>query len=717
MKSCLPFFKLMLLLSLTFFLYKPCYGQTVYANSQTNAITGVCLLCSINNPDYAVDSNFTNYSEFIVPVQLLGTQLSQTLIFPASNAAGCDSLIIKVGSSYTLNAASFANITVRTYNGNIANSDSLSPTAAQIRFSQNNTQAELLLRPNQTFDRVKITYSLGLAGLLGNFRIYYALRKQGLPAPQTIPAKDTTICQGSTVTLSPLQQPNTIYRWYNAAVGGSLLPANANAITVNPAVTTTYYVEAVKGGCTSQRVPVTVIVNPKPADPVYTLPSGNVCGNIVIPVFNYLPGIDYNVRVQYTVLGSLVFDTAYAVKGDNNVLIKDYNYNFSKQADIYIQAVDSLTGCVSDTVHDTFVFGGTGFYPSVDADSVTICKYDSVTLHAFVPNSTIPPILWYSAPTGGTLLFTGPYYKVSPAVTTTYYVTSKTLCDFPVRRPVKVTVKKLPDPVYNVPRGIVCGPQRIPVLNHQSGFNYNVRLIYVQLIPVGPVFDTSFTVLNNATITTPLYLSYPPSTVDVYIQAADPVSGCKSDTVHKLFNAGGYAKLPNTDADSVRICRGDSATLYAYIPGTSLPPIRWYNAPTGGSLLYTGNYFKVRPAVTTTYYVTSGYECEYPLRKPVKVIVNNCRPPLTAATNHPVDITVKRLNCFPNPTTGEVMFNGNVDFTGSRVAVKDINGHILQEEVLTRNGLNLKQKQGGVYILQIITGKKEMYTGKIVLQR
>ncbi|WP_410493981.1 hypothetical protein [Chitinophaga varians] len=75
--------------------------------------------------------------------------------------------------------------------------------------------------------------------------------------------------------------------------------------------------------------------------------------------------------------------------------------------------------------------------------------------------------------------------------------------------------------------------------------------------------------------------------------------------------------------------------------------IRWYDAPTGGNLLFTGNYFKVSPSTTRTYYASAGYECEYPVRKQVKAIVNQCLSVRKTAGTSP-----ELLECYPNPTSG-----------------------------------------------------------------
>lgn len=175
-------------------------------------------------------------------------------------------------------------------------------------------------------------------------------------------------------------------------------------------------------GCKRLRKAVKVVVNPKPADPVYTVPVNVVCGNTAIAVSNYQAGINYNVRLRYSGIQGLVLDTSYVVMNTGNFIVRDINYVTHAQVDISVQAVNAITGCRSDSVQMGFIYGGHAGAPSVSTDSVTICKFDSTTLHAFYPPSLYATFHWYNAAVGGNLLFTGPDYRVSPAVTTTYYV-------------------------------------------------------------------------------------------------------------------------------------------------------------------------------------------------------------------------------------------------------------------------------------------------------
>ena len=97
------------------------------------------------------------------------------------------------------------------------------------------------------------------------------------PTPVVPTALGTTICAGSTATLTATA-PGGVYQWYNAAVGGTLLNTGASYTTPALASTTTYYVQTTVAGCTSPRTIVTVTVNPIPAAPT-VLPVSICIGN------------------------------------------------------------------------------------------------------------------------------------------------------------------------------------------------------------------------------------------------------------------------------------------------------------------------------------------------------------------------------------------------------------------------------------------------------
>ncbi|HVI47892.1 MAG TPA: hypothetical protein VM802_23695 [Chitinophaga sp.] len=141
------------------------YAQ-VYANAQTNGVTGLCLLCGVSDSNNPVDgTSFNDYSTFNITVGLLGTSVYQTLIFPTASSTGCDSLIIGIGSGNTILSVNLlAGLTVQTFNGSTPNNDIHS--ADSINFV---SQGKLLLN-------VILTRSKVLAGFSHNIgkKAFYA---------------------------------------------------------------------------------------------------------------------------------------------------------------------------------------------------------------------------------------------------------------------------------------------------------------------------------------------------------------------------------------------------------------------------------------------------------------------------------------------------------------------------------------------------------------
>lgn len=615
------------------FLLLPCVphgwlqAQT-YANAQTNSVTGLCLLCGVANPGNAVNTNREDYSSFTITAGLLGVTVQQTLIFPAAGTSGCDSLVIGVGSGNALLSANlFRGVTVQTYNGNTSNNDARTIDSSILRLLQGNTRATVILNPKQSFDRVKITLSSSLLGLLDDFRVYYA--------------------------------------YYNSAT---------------------------------------------PTLPVYSVPQGQVCGEQQLPVSNHQPGIDYRIQAKYIAAnGASLKDTIWTVKDNDTIAVPGVTAFMGATVNIAVQALNPFTGCTSDTVKQVYHLGGSGGLPSVDADSITICQGGYAFLHAFSPQSADMVVRWYDAPVGGHWLGAGNYFLVIPDTTTTYYAAGAFTCEYPERKPVKVIVQTMPVPEFTVPQQMVCDTQVISIQNHQPGLHYKVRVLYSSFL--GPVADTTY-ILNDNHIVIPPRVTYNPLEAELYVQAIG--DGCASDTAYKVFLQGGFAGPATVDTNNISICAGDSATLHAVDPRSAFSAIRWYDAPSGGNLLFTGNFYTVRPTATTTYYVTAGFECDYPQRIPVTVTVTPC-----AAQQHLLSIPSAKtvtLNVFPNPTHGEVKIDSKKDFNGALLLVFDLQGREVKRDRLSGNTFRLEGTNGW-YLVRIVLQSGAVYQNNIILHK
>ncbi|MCS6934502.1 MAG: T9SS type A sorting domain-containing protein [Chitinophagales bacterium] len=76
-------------------------------------------------------------------------------------------------------------------------------------------------------------------------------------------------------------------------------------------------------------------------------------------------------------------------------------------------------------------------------------------------------------------------------------------------------------------------------------------------------------------------------------------SQCGTATSQPVVITHHNSAITNVTADA--ICPGDTAHLAATATGT----IRWFDAPSGGNIVHTGNQYSFAPATTTTLYVSS----------------------------------------------------------------------------------------------------------------
>ena len=253
-------------------LFPRSYAQQVYASSQTNGTSGLCFSCSVINPNNAVNnSNLDDYAQLNIGTGLGTVTVYQTLIFPSASNS-CDSLVIGIGASGSPADNPYTSVTVQTYNGNTANNDAQTVNDNMLRQLQGYGQAEVLLEPQQIFDRVRVTLTRQGSGSLSNLRIFYAYRQSGL-LPPVADVTQVSACQGSTITLHAYtNDPQATINWYDAPAGGNLL-YTGDYYTLHADSTATYYVTSQAQCEFPQRVAVTVTTTPRPPAPVLGMPD------------------------------------------------------------------------------------------------------------------------------------------------------------------------------------------------------------------------------------------------------------------------------------------------------------------------------------------------------------------------------------------------------------------------------------------------------------
>jgi large repetitive protein len=240
--------------------------------------------------------------------------------------------------------------------------------------------------------------------------------------PGTPIASGTNICNGQTVTLSAIggQQLD----WYMQAVGGNVIAANTATYTTSALTqNTTFYVQASNPltACTSSRTPVTVVVR-TPVNPPAVQSNIEICfgTNATIPVTG--SGVTGNAIRWYNLpIGGVLQNTVTITSASPTQTWTTINPLFAT-INYYVCEYNALTGCESVRVPVRIQVNPQLYQPQ--AADVAVCNGTAGVMSAAynVSSTTNGVFRWFSAATGGNLLFIGQNFTASPAITTNYYV-------------------------------------------------------------------------------------------------------------------------------------------------------------------------------------------------------------------------------------------------------------------------------------------------------
>lgn len=565
------------------------------------------------------------------------------------------------------------------------------------------------------------------------------------PALPVVAVNPVTICAMNTATLNAsVSQPNVVVRWFAVPTGGMPLFTGNSFTTPVLNANTTYYAEATDtlASCpSSARVAVNVIVNPTPAAPQVVSNNVAICpgDNAILMVSNP------DAALIYTWFLSPTGGVAVA-SGPNFTVSPTVNTTY------YVQAATSLN-CASLTRTSVLVIvNDRPANASVVNNSPIVCTGESALLTA---SSTTPNVRfeWFTAPSGGTPIFTGALFT-TPALsaTTTFYVSvvsNTTGCVSASRTPVTVTVTPRPNaPILTPGTNEICQGQSATLVvtsttpnvefrwyetasastpifvgpafttpTLQASRSYFVEAVSltsmcassprteVQVIvnprPLPPSVDnnnpticaassatitassatpnvtfiwynqTGGLVFVGATFTTPQL-----NTTTIYfVEAVGNVSQCNSASRTQVtVNVVPVPPVPTAIADNATICSGDVAVIRASGSGNNVS-YRWFSAPNGGTLLFTGEVYTTNPlTTTTTFYVeaVSNGLCVSASRTGVTITVNP-RPaqPLLESFNNNICSGQRATISARATETGTVIrwfdapSGGNLLFTGA----------------------------------------------------
>lgn len=225
------------------------------------------------------------------------------------------------------------------------------------------------------------------------------------PIPQFTELNGDTLCDSGNADLSVTVQPSgATVSWYTTANGGSPV---ATGTSYSPFVnnSTTFYVEATLNGCTSSpREAVEVVVNTTPS--IGQVTNAERCGPGSVTMSASSP--DNGASIQW-----------YDQESGGNLLFTGTNFttNVNQTTSFYVSA--SSDGCESGR---TEVIATVKPVPQINnTQEDTRCDEGTVNLAASATPSGAT-ISWYTQPTGGTAVATGPTFNPFVSETTSFYV-------------------------------------------------------------------------------------------------------------------------------------------------------------------------------------------------------------------------------------------------------------------------------------------------------
>lgn len=391
-------------------------------------------------------------------------------------------------------------------------------------------------------------------------------------APTSVSASQTTICMGTSITLSYTGGSGDTFEWYSSSCGGDAVGSGDNLL-VTPAVTTTYYGrwETATEQSSCESVTVTVIEMPTaPSSLSATLTT--LCSGATT-ILSYSGGLGDTFNWYSGSCGGTLVGTG------NNLMVAP-----TVTTTYYGQWTNACGSSICLSISIT-VNPSPEPPTSVGASFTSVCEGGSTVLS--YSGGSGDNFYWYSGSCGGTYEGSGNNLTVYPTSNTTYYGQWSNSCGTSACLSVSVTVDALPTApsAVNASETTICeGEYTILSYTGGSGANFNWYS--------GSCGGDAVGSGNN------LYL-YPTETTTYYGQweTGCGTSTCASVTV--VVNP--TAEAPDgVSASQTSICEGTSVTL-TYTGGSG-DTFYWYADGCGGTPVASGNGISVSPTTTTTYY-------------------------------------------------------------------------------------------------------------------
>lgn len=276
-----------------------------------------------------------------------------------------------------------------------------------------------------------------------------------------------------------------------------------------------------------------------------------------------------------------------------------------------------------------------------------VCRGESTVLTPSNISQTSYSFKWYDAVTGGTKLYEGYSYTVTPSVTTTYYLELSHIasgCVSSSRTPVIVEIWPM--------------DKNVTMQDMPTEFCANQPITLTPMEP--PINDFTFRYYLDKRGGAPFYegkeYTFMPTAGTVYEYFVEAVNdqGCPSPqrtpiTLKVLDN------LSMPTFDPVNACAGTNINITPKTPDPNVYNFQWYTVSQGGTPFYTGKTYNVTPTGNVSYYVeTIANGCVSSSRQKLDITVSS--KPAKVQINSPIQacvestITLQPNNPDPNCT-------------------------------------------------------------------
>ena len=311
-----------------------------YASSATPYSSGICVLCAINNPEKAADTDFSDYAEIKVVVGVAATRAIE-LGFTGGGKSGDYVGIIMGTGSGLLDISLLGNVTITLYNGaSVVQTVTASSLLGASLLNGGSQRSLVGFNASSDFTAIRISMTAVL-GLINTMRIYGALTFDPTPSLVSLILNPTTstICAGTASQITA-SSGYTSYKWSSGQSTGQITVSDSGSY-----MATAYDAN----GCPFYSPPAKISLLPKPAVPTVTFePTDCLGGNVKFNLNTTNTAYTYQLLHSVNGLeGGLIAGTGTALSMFSVPVYSSASYR--------IDVTNTATGCHNKSATDLIV--------------------------------------------------------------------------------------------------------------------------------------------------------------------------------------------------------------------------------------------------------------------------------------------------------------------------------------------------------------------------